>query len=422
MKKNMIKLACGTAAILLMSTSAQAGYTMKKKIGDVDTKMTFFGFSQLEIRGGEGSATNGEGNDISFHAQRIRLGWKYMAGDVRAKVFIDFNQNSAANKTTDAGGASGIGVPDNIKDAFVAYHFNKAFTPKLGVIKMPHGMSFTMPGWNLDIAERGLDKKLVLERNMGLMISGRDIGFGNYGKVNGFEMGHEKAWKGFGYDIMIANQAGRSAVVTNAKEGNGNAYAARVMFDWTELLHIEASYGVSENAGGVNGQQVYKADNSLIDANGDSFAAFATTKLTADTQNYESYDIGFDSSFLNGANIKAEYINGHNLKGKKDVDQDAFSFTAQYAINNRWEPTIKHIQASETQGNNVDTHNLGNTYLGVNIYLTPFDAKMDRNSKRNRNAHKIVLNYILASGDTDTWKGIGGYKDNAWIVQYQIKF
>ena len=414
MKKSMIKLAAGAAAVLLVSTSAQAGYTMKKKIGDVDTKMTFFGFSQLEMRGGDGSATKGEGNDISFHAQRIRLGWKYVAGNVRAKVFIDFNKNSAANKTTDAGGASGIGIPDNIKDAFVAYRFDKAFTAKLGAIKMPHGMGFTMPGWNLDIVERGLDKKLVLERNMGLMISGRDIGFGNYGKVSGFEMGHEKAWKGFGYDIMIANQAGRSAVVSNAKEGNGNSYAARVMFDWTELLHLEASYAVSENAGGIEGQTTYKYNS--VDG------TIPGTKLTADSEDYESFDIGLDSSFLDGANVKAEYINGHNLKGKKDVDQDSLSLTAQYAINNMWEPTIKHIMASETQGSGADTHDLGNTYVGVNIFLNPFDAKMDRNSKRNRNAHKVVVNYIVASGDTDTWKGAGGYKDNAWVVQYQVKF
>ena len=414
MKRNMIKLAAGAAAVLLMSTSAQAGYTMKKKIGDVDTKMTFFGFSQLEMRGGDGSATKGEGNDISFHAQRIRLGWKYVAGNVRAKVFVDFNKDSSANKTTEAGGVSGIGIPDNIKDAFVAYRLDKAFTAKLGAIKMPHGMGFTMPGWNLDIVERGLDKKLVLERNMGLMLSGRDIGFGNHGKVSGFEMGHEKAWKGFGYDIMIGNQAGRSAVVSNAKEGNGNSYAARIMFDWTELLHLEASYALSENAGGIAGQKTYKYDAAT--------GTVPQTVLATDTEDYESFDIGLDSSFLNGANVKAEYINGHNLKGKKDVDQDSLSLTAQYAINNMWEPTIKHIMASETQGSGAATHNIGNTYVGVNIFLNPFDAKMDRNSKRNRNAHKVVLNYIVASGDTDTWKGVGGYKDNAWVAQYQVKF
>ncbi|WP_457744938.1 porin [Sulfurimonas sp.] len=418
MKKNMIKLAVGAAALLVMATSAQAGYTMKKKVGDVDTKLTIFGFSQLEMRGGDGAA-NGKGDNdsaVSFHAQRIRLGWKYSAGKVRSKVFLDFNQDSAANKTTDAGGASGIGVPDNIKDAFIAYRFDKAFIPKMGVIKMPHGMGFTMPGWNLDIAERGFDKKLVLERNMGLMISGRDIGFGNYAKVSGYEMGHERPWKGFGYDVMIANQAGRSAAVINAKEGNGNSYAARVMFDWTELIHVEASYALSENAGGVKGQTTYKYDPVTGTTPG--------TVLAADTEDYTSYDIGLDSNFLNGGNFKAEYISGHNVRGIKDSDETALSFTAQYAINNMFEPTVKMIRGSETSGTNADTHNLVNTYFGLNIFISPFNDKMNRSSKRSRNAQKVVLNYIMASGDTDTWKPTagGGYRANAWIMQWQAKF
>jgi hypothetical protein len=55
-------------------------------------------------------------------------------------------------------------------------------------------MGFTIPGWNLDIVERGFDKQLAMERNMGIMLSGRDMFFGNNGKVNGFEMGHERPW------------------------------------------------------------------------------------------------------------------------------------------------------------------------------------------------------------------------------------
>lgn len=414
MKRNTIKFAVGAAAVLLMATSAQAGYTIKKKIGDVDTKLTIFGFSQLEMRGGKGSATNGEGNDVSFHAQRIRLGLKYLAGQLRAKLFIDFNQNSAANKTTEVGGASGIGVPDTIKDAFIAYKFNKEFTPKMGVLKMPVGMGFTMPGWNLDIAERGLDKKLVLERNMGLMVSGRDIGFGNYGKVSGFEMGHEHAWKGFGYDVMIANQAGRSAAVINAKEGNGNSYAVRGMFDWTELLHIEASYALSEKAGGAAGQTTYKYDATT--------GTIPGIVLLKDTEDYSLYTFGLDSSFLNGANVKAEYMNAHNIKGIKDYDESTIMASAQYAINSTFEPTIKHIQATATKGTSASSYSLGNTYIGLNIYLVQFDNKMDRDSKRKRNAHKLVFNYIVASGDTDKFKGLGGYKDDAWIVQWQAKF
>ena len=413
MKRNILKISAVLAALLVMTTAAEAGYTIKKKVGVVDTKLTIFGFAQLEMRGGEGSATNGNGNDVSFHAQRIRLGWKYNAGKVRSKVFIDFNQNSAANKTTEPGGASGIGVPDNIKDAFIAYAFTKEFIPKMGVIKMPHGMSFTMPGWNLDNAERGLDKKLVLERGMGLMVSGRDIGFGNYAKVSGYEMGHERAWKGFGYDVMIANQAGRSAAVINAKEGNANSYAARVMFDWTELLHIEASYGVSEKAGGVKGQTTYHFDKTT--------GNFPKVVLASDTEDYKTFDIGIDSN-INNLGLKAEYIYGQNTKGKKDYDESALSLTAQYAINDMFEPTVKFIQGNAKNPTNGKT-SLSNTYIGLNVFFANFNDKFDRNSKRNRNAHKLVFNYVVASGDTKgAYKGLGGVKSNEWIMQWQVKF
>jgi hypothetical protein len=45
------------------------------------------------------------------------------------------------------------------------------------MIKTPNGMDFTVPGWNLDIIQRGLlEKALVLERGFGVMLSGRLIG------------------------------------------------------------------------------------------------------------------------------------------------------------------------------------------------------------------------------------------------------
>jgi len=413
-RSRSIKIALVLAVILMSSGDVYAGYDLTKRIGDIDTKLTIFGFAQLEMRGGKGSAS-GDSDSISFHAQRLRLGWKYSAGKVRSKIFIDFNKDSSANKTTDIGGASGVGVPDNIKDAFVAYDLNKAFIPKLGVLKMPHGMGFTIPGWNLDIVERGFDKKLVLERDLGLMISGRDMGFGDHAKVTGYEMGHERPWKGFGYDLMIANQAGRSAAVTNAKEGNGNAYAARIMFDWTELLHMEASYALSENAGGIAGQKPYTFDS-------DTGAIDVTTILAEDTEDYESFDVGLDSHFLDGGNVKMEYISGHNIQGIKEYDESATTLMGQYAINDYIEPTIKYLQGSAKKGPGAAETDLKNTYLGVNLYVDPFDDKMDRMSKRRRNAHKVVLNYVIVSGDKETWSGLGGYRDDAWIVQYQVGF
>lgn len=397
----MIKLAAGAATVLLMATSAHAGYTMKKKVGDVDTKLTFFGFAQLEAVGGKGmeiknaGSTAKAGTDLGFRAQRIRLGWKYVAGKVRGKVFIDFNQ-----KSQDPSATNGASVPNYIKDAFIAYKFNNAIIPKLGVIKMPNGMGFTMPGWNLDIAERGFDKSLVLERNLGFMISGRGIGFaGN--KVNGFEMGHDRPWKGFGYDVMVANQASRSKAAKSSKMG-GKSYAVRGMFDYTEKLHTEISYAKSENADGL--------DNTLTNG-----------------VDYSNINVGIDSN-LQKLSLKAEYTTAHNILGVQDYDEDTYTATAAYFVLPNLELVAKTIQGSAQKGTNAATTKLGNTYLGFNLFLSQPHSDFSRMSKKGRNQQKVVFNYIVASGSGATedaankWTGLSGYRDDAFIVQYQFKF
>lgn len=404
MKKNMIKLAASAAAVLLMTTSAHAGYTMKKKVGDVDTKLTFFGFAQLEAVGGEGMQIKEAGSvdkansDIGFRAQRIRLGWKYVAGNVRGKVFLDFNQDATgASDHTD-----GDAIPKLVKDAFISYVVDPAFVVKAGLIKMPNGMSFTMPGWNLDIAERGLDKSLVLERNTGLMLSGRDMFLGNNGKVDGFEMGHERPWKGFGYDVMVANQASRSKAA-NSVEFGGLSYAVRGMFDYTEKLHMEASYAVSQNADGKDA-------------------------LTTNDVDYKNVNVGIDSN-LEKLSLKAEYFDARNITGVSGYNETALTATAGYFVTPSLELVAKHMQGNaEGKAGQTDATDLGNTYLGMNIFISSPYEDFSRKAKRARNQHKVVLNYIVASGSgatedaADKWSGLGGYRADAFIAQYQFKF
>ena len=387
MKRSMIKLAAGAAAVLLMSTSAQAGYAMKKKVGGVNTKLVFFGFAQLEARGGDGYIKPGSDSKVAFGAQRVRLGWKYVAGKVRGKVFLDFNQDHANLKTGD-----GAAMPKMVKDAFVSYIASPDFTVKAGLIKMPNGMGFTMPGWNLDIAERGFDKALVLERNTGLMFSGRDMFLGNNGKVNGFEMGHERPWKGFGYDVMIANQASRSVAASSTKNG-GNSYAARLMFDYTEKLHLEASTAISENAKGPSG--------------------------VAGGEDYTNINVGVDSN-LGKLSLKAEYFDAKNLKGTKDWNENVLTATGAYFVLPTLELVVKHMQGtSDKVGTSTS---LANTYLGANIFISSPYSDFSRKAKRMRNQHKVVLNYIVATGDTGTWNGLKGYTADTFIAQYQFKF
>jgi hypothetical protein len=400
-KKLMTLFAGGAVTALLMSTAAEAGYPLKKKVGDVDTKLTFFGLVQVGAVGGEGmkikeagSAANAETN-LAFRSQRIRLGWKYQAGNVRGKVQLDPNKNTnAASDHT-----NGAAISDFVKDAFISYVVDPGFVVKAGLIKMPNGMSYSMSGWSMEALERGFDANLVLDRSSGVMISGRDMGLGNDGKVTGFETGHEFPWKGFGYDVMVANQASRSAAAGSSAMG-GNAYAVRGMFDYTEKFHIEASYAKSENAAG-------------------------TVPSGTPNKDYNNLNIGLSSS-LGELTLRAEYFDAKNIKGVTGSDEVAYTTTAGYFVSEEVELVAKHVQGKATWTDGTPNTSLGNTFLGVNYDLSiPFQG-FSRAAKNIKNKHRLAFNYIIASGDTasssKTWNGLSGYKADAFIMQYQFKF
>ena len=392
MKKSTIKITTALSVLLLSAVEVSA-FDIKGKVGEQDSKLQLFGFGQLEARTGDGVIADEQDASVKFQAQRVRVGWKYSAGKVKGKIFLDFNQahNDKAK----------VGLPDMLKDAFVVYIPNKGAVIKVGLMKQPVGMGFTIPGWNLDVVERGFDKQLAFERSMGIMLSGRDLGFGNNGKVSGFEVGHERPWKGFGYDIMIANQSGRSGAVTGANPGDANSYSARVIFDWTELIHAEVGYGMSQKAGGIEGTEI------------------KGTPLESDTKSYKALNIGLDSHFGKG-NAKFEYFDTQNVRGQDNWDESTVALTGTYYLSDTLEFATKYIQGtSDKDGIETD---LSNTYIGFNYYLEPINSDMNRMSKKKRNAHRVQINYVLANGDTDCWSGLKGYKDDAILAQYQFKF
>ena len=397
MKRGTIQLGLATAAIL-MGTVANAGGDIAQAdaIANIDapakvewkSKHKFFGFSQIGLRAGDG-AKLGKDADVGFDFDRVRLGWKYFSGPLAAKVFLDF-----AKKGSDNGS---VGVPDLVKDAFISYKFDDAFVVKTGVIKTPVGMGFTIPGWNLDVIKRGFDKKLAFERAAGIMFSGRDIGFGNDAKVNGLEMGHERPMKGFGYDLMVSGATGRSGAVNSkfgdnkkvAKSNQTNTYMGRLSFDWGQALHTEVGYGVGKG----------QTDGSGED--------------------YKVLNVGIDSHF-DRANVKAEYYDVKNIRGKDGWDMNTLALTGTYYLMDTLEFAVKDIRGTETRGG-ADAK-AANTYIGFNYYIHPKNNKMDRKSRRSRNRHRIQLNYVLADVDKD-FKGVGAlFKDNAILAQYQFKF
>jgi len=390
MKRNtMIKIATGLASILLVTTTASA------EDAKPFSKHKFFGFSQIGVQAGDGAVNSNQNGKIKMDADRIRLGWKYFSGPLAGKVFLDFAKT----------GDSGSGMPNIIKDAFIAYKFNNAAVVKAGMIKTPVGMGFTIPGWNLDVIKRGFDKKLAFERASGLMLSGRTIG--GSGKVNGLEMGHERPWHGFGYDLMVSGQTGRSGAVTNARVGDDMAYMGRVMYDNGQELHMEAGYGISKNAGGIDTDSVLAGNQG--------------------TANYKVLNVGIDSHF-EGANLKAEYYDTKNIRGEENWDMKTLALTGTYYLTDTLEGAVKYISGSGDRA--TTSAKASNTYLGLNYYINPKNNKMDRKSRRSRNQHRIQLNYVLAGGDagaanaTNVFRYAGGafYKDNAILAQYQFKF
>jgi len=389
------------SASLIQPSSADAAFTLKQKFGDKEVKLEICGYLQLEVVGGEGVAKMKDKSDdgLRFRAQSIRLGTNYSYGNMFGKLHLGFNQAHDKSKA---------GLPLMIKDAFVGYRFCDSAFIRLGMIKTPIGMDYTTAGWNLDIVERNkLEKGLVLERDMGVLLSGRFIGFDQDGKTSGTEMGHEKPGKGIGYDIGVFNSAGRSASVKDQASlaadkrtiGKALAYAARIHFDWGEPLHFEASYGFSERAGGKG------------------------------TEDFQVFDAGINS-FFGPLNLKAEYICGKNIQGVKNADQSTVVGTVAYMLptipKSRFELVVKHYQSFADPANSRET-SLGNTYLGVSFFYIPDEklatSKLTRKVRRKMQSHRIQANAVITSyDDGDDWTGMWGYTEEAFLLQWQFRY
>ena len=337
MKKSLIALAV-TAAVAVPAT-ASAGASTK-----------FFGYSQITAAVGGAAPADG----LRFGADRVRIGYKVKNGSAFGKLQVDFNKTSSTGK---------IGVSEILKDAVVGLKFNNMAKVSAGVFKTPVGMDFNISGKKLDITKRGMEKKLVLERAAGLMVSGR--------KIAG----------SFGYDVGVFNPAGRSGVVDGpGVPGQNNAYAARALFDMSGL-HLEASAGWSENA----------ANN----ANGKGAA-------------YKVWDVA--GRYKTGPiTAKFEYINGQDMKGVVDSDEAVWYLHGGYEINKMIEAVARFYSASYSPASGSST-SLSNLYIGANVFFAKYDAR-------------VQLNYVIAGGDTDTYDGeSGGYRDNVLLAQFQAGF
>ncbi|HDH02361.1 MAG TPA: porin [Nitrospirae bacterium] len=340
MKKSFVLM-----SFIVMAVSL-ALLTIPMKASAADLQVKWFGYSQITVEGGDG-VEDGL-SDPRIGADRVRIGYKAKLGNVFSKLQIDFNKTGENI------------LPQIIKDAEVGYKFNNSASVKAGMFKTPVGMDFNTSGKKLDITKRGMEKALVLERSLGVMVSGR--------KIAG----------GFGYDIGYFNPTTRSGAVSGGTTGDDKAYAVRGMYDMGNILHAEVSYGKSEKAG-----------------------------TTPDLEDYSVLDVAA-SYKVQGATLKAEYIDAKNVLGEDGKDQTVWYLHAGYQFTPMYETVVRYYQGND----DLSDTSLSNTFLGLNVYLNP--AK--------KYASRIQLNYVFASGDTDTWDGLGGYRDDAILAQYQVAF
>jgi len=391
-KKQILGLMVLIMATTGFVTHSNAALSLYQEAGKSDYTVKLFGFSQLDMR----TRNQSNGNEgLYFQAQRIRLGASYFHKNVVGFLLVDFNQ---PQDRRDAG------LPKMIKDAFVGYRFSDAAFVRMGMIKTPSGMTFTTHSFNLDIAERNhLDKGLVLERDMGILVSGRQIGGGDSPHhMTGIEVGHEQhGGYGFGYDVGVFNPAGRSDAVVwdESLKGDALAYAGRLHFDRGWPLHVEASYGVSEHAGAA-----------APDTNGIIFS-----------EDYSVFTSGINSLLMDKKlNFKAEYLYGQNIRGVDGWDQSTFSFMAGYMVAPTLEGVVK-VYAVNAEKADVET-SLTNIYFGMNFFLDPLKLGDPYLLQR----HRIQLNYVLVDGDGEgseqPFNGLGGHTDDTWILQWQYAF
>ena len=341
MNKKLIALA--VAVGIASPLAANAGVESK-----------WFGYSQITASKLDQNKPN---DGLVFGADRVRIGYKVKDGKVFGGLQIDFNETD-----TNADSAT---LDKIIKDAFGGYKFSNAASIKLGQFKTPVGMDFNTSGAKLDITKRGMEKKLVLERAAGAMLSGR--------KIAG----------GVGYDLFYGNPSTRSSAAgDNGTAGKDNTFAARVMYDMGKLMHVELSYGSSSVDGGT--------DYDVLD-----------------------FGLAYKRGPITG---KFEYIEGDGVSATASNKEKVWYLHLGYQFSKMFEGIVRHYEAKDTLTTSSQGDKLGNTYIGANIFLGS-----------NKTNGRLQLNYVVVSGDdansATPYAGVSkGYTDDAILVQYQVGF
>ena len=157
--RRSVALPAATLLILLASpkASAQDGFGL--------TGRHYAQFAAEQVHG----AAEG----VDFGADRIRTRLEARRGPVAGGFMLDFG---VERPNARAAGA----LANVVGDLYLNYTPDARHTMRFGQFKTPLGMDYNVSGGNMDVTKRGMEAGLLLNRNLGVMLSGRGVvgGFG----------------------------------------------------------------------------------------------------------------------------------------------------------------------------------------------------------------------------------------------------
>ena len=296
----------------------------------------------------------GTPNSVTLGADRVRSDLIARRGPVSVGLMLDFGVEHPRERETGS-------LPNILGDLYLNYTPNARHTMRIGQFKTPLGMDFGISGGSLDVTKRGMEAPLVLNKNFGAMLSGRNLA------------------GGFGYDLGIFNPAGRSAATAHKASQAGEDFAAvaRLHYD-APRWHAEIAHGASEHAGGP-GTRDYAVSNAGFSYSG----ARWTTKL--------------------------EWTRGRDIRGVRGWNEEVFLLHGDYQLRPKLQLVARHYAGKDAL-TGLETR-LTNTYLGLTRQLA--DSRWLR--------PRLQVNYVAAGGDGAGFTGLGGFRDNAVVLQLQLE-
>ncbi|MDH3265749.1 MAG: OprO/OprP family phosphate-selective porin [Gammaproteobacteria bacterium] len=310
-----------------------------------DLNLQWRGFAQLTAE-----RINGVDNTLGFDAERLRARFQLDSGQLTAVTQLDL--------AVDNLGDSQPGTLANvILDLYASYQFKGKHSVRIGQFKTPLGMDFNLPAHSLDITKRGMDAGLMLNRAIGIMLTGQQI------------------VAGLSYDIGFFNPPSRSGATQylDSQVGQDVGQVARIRYDRSQW-HAEVAHGIAENAAGP-GSMEYAVTNLAL--------RFSRAPWT----------------------IRAEWTQGRDALSVADRKETVYYLHGAYKLTPTMELVARHYEGHSRIG--PAPTDLDNTFIGLTKHF----------AGQSRLRTRLQVNYVFARGDRDTYTGLRGFREDALLVQ-----